>query len=119
MLDPPPPPPPKPWLQVMQDLNFQVDQQQVALEIFDCIGRVSGALCAGDVRSECELYTRTVYTGVSWQAVCYWLVEEKFPGQPTLGDRLQEGVELVRSGRASVEDVARVLLALANDEIFD
>ena len=66
------------------------------------------------LRSECEHYTRTVYTGVSWQAICYWLLEERFPGQPTLGDRLQEGVELVRSGCASVEHVAEALLVLAN-----
>ena len=99
----------------MQDLNFHVEQQHLAFEIFDCIGRVSGALCAGgDLRSECDLYTRTLFTGVSWQAVCHWLLEEKFPGQPTLGDRLREGVELVRSGRASVEHVAQALLVLAN-----
>ena len=113
MLDPQPPPPPKPWPQVMQDLNLQVDQQQVVLEIFDCLGRVPGLISGCPMRSECEHLTRTVYTDVSWQAICYWFLEKGFPGEPTLGDHLQEGVELVRSGRASVEHVAQALLLLA------
>ena len=119
MQEPPAPSPPKTWENIMQELRFNSTQESSAQEIFTYIGNaktgieiVSGE--EADLRKECMLYVERIYPHVTWQAVCYWMLEERFNGQDTLGEVLQEGVELVMSGRATAELAATAILHCAN-----
>ena len=110
--------PPRPGPLVMQNLGFDIAQQQVAHEIFEHIGNVKTGVTDEtgkelNMLDERMLYTRRIYPSVSWEAVYDWLLEDMFFGEITLAPRLREGVELVLCEGESAKTVARGFVIIA------
>ena len=106
------PPPPRSWAMLMQELEIADDRERVAINIFEEIGRLEGALVLADGRvasfkEECEMYLEGAFEGenLTWQAVAFWLLEENVP----MPDLLREGISLVADDAATLKQVAAAI----------
>ena len=97
---------------LMQELEIADDRERVAINIFEEIGRLEGALVLADGRvasfkEECEVYLEGAFEGqnLTWQAVAFWLLEERVP----MTDLLREGISLVADDAATLKQVAAAI----------